>query len=119
MAGGNAQPGGAPAAGGKEALGGLMVDEALGELDEVIAAGVETPRLARALHGGQDQPRERADDRNDDQHLDESEGAAGFVTVKPPVTHRKSSSFKGGSPLNHPATVVDRDALFCEFEVNR
>ena len=96
-----------------------MVNESLGELDEIIAACVEPTRLPRTLHGGQDQARERADDRNNHEQLHEGEAAAGFVTVKPTVTHRKSSSFKGGSPLNHPATVVDRDALFCEFEVNR
>jgi hypothetical protein len=53
-----------------------MVDESFGELDEIIAAGVEPTRLTRALHGRQDQARERADDRDDDQHLDEGEGTA-------------------------------------------
>ena len=52
-----------------------MVDESLGEMNEVIAASVETTRLARTLHGGQDQARERADDRDDHEHLDEGEGA--------------------------------------------
>jgi hypothetical protein len=33
------------------------------------------------LHGRQDQPRERADDRDDDQHLDEGEGAAAKNTM--------------------------------------
>jgi hypothetical protein len=53
-----------------------MVDETFGELNEIIAAGVEPTRFARALHRRQDQARERADDRYDDQHLDEGEGAA-------------------------------------------
>ena len=70
MAGCDPEPGGAPAAGGKEALRGLVVDEAFGELDEIIAAGVKPTRLTRVLHGRQDQPRERADDRDDDQHFD-------------------------------------------------
>ena len=57
-----------------------MVDEAFGELDEIIAAGVEPTRLTRVLHGRQDQPRERADDRDDDQHLDEGEAPCGDIT---------------------------------------
>ena len=48
-----------------------MVNEAFGELDEVISARIEPCRLTRALHGGQDQARKRANDRNDDQELDE------------------------------------------------
>lgn len=53
-----------------------MVDEAFGELDEIIAAGVEPTRLTRVLHGRQYQPCQRADDRDDDEHLDEGEGTA-------------------------------------------
>ena len=80
MPGGDSEPAGAPAAGRKEAIGGLVVDEAFGELDEVISARIEPCGLTRALHSGQDQPRERADDRYDDQEFDESEGPCGDVT---------------------------------------
>jgi len=48
-----------------------MVDEAFGKLNEIITAGVEPTRLTRVLHGRQDQPRERADDRDHDQQFDQ------------------------------------------------
>ena len=57
------------------------MDEAFGELDKIIAARVEPTRLTRVLHGRQDQPRESADDRDDDQHLDEGESAAAVNTT--------------------------------------
>ena len=76
MTGGDTEPGGPPATGGKEALGRLVVDDALGELDEVIAARVEPASLTCVLHRGQDQAREGSDDRDDDQELDEGEGRA-------------------------------------------
>ena len=58
-----------------------MVDEAFGELDEIITARVETTRFAGTLHGGQNQPRERADDRNDHEHLHEGEGTSFLIVV--------------------------------------
>ena len=78
-----------------------MVNEAFGELDEIIAAGVHPTRFTCALHGGQDQARQRADDRDDDQHLDEGEGTAATntmrfddvpldkLTMNPPLDERK------------------------------
>jgi hypothetical protein len=43
------------------------------ELAEIVAAGSAPACLAGSLHGWQEEPDERADDRDHDEHFDERE----------------------------------------------
>jgi hypothetical protein len=47
-----------------------------GKLREIAETLIPTRRLAGVLHGGEQQPHQRADDGDDDQQLDQGEGAA-------------------------------------------
>ena len=65
---------------GKAVVGRLVVGDGQPELLEVVGALGPAGRLARGLHGGQEQGDQHRDDRDDDQELDQRETASVVLT---------------------------------------
>ena len=96
------------AAGRQRFLGGLIGDNADGELSKLALALAPSGRLARRLHRREEQRHQHANDGDHDQQLDEGEAASAAISVKS-ATGTPSGGLPGEAVLHRCASARELD----------